>query len=101
MINAKEELCNHINEDAMMRIPEAIFIDLKGKQYLFKPNDGLEGFEIFLEEIDIDYNDGYGGQELYGTIWYRDGTWSERGEYDGAEWWEFKKCPPYPKELLV
>jgi hypothetical protein len=56
-------------------------------------------FNLFLHMIDYKYDDGYGGQEVYGTIWYKDGTWSERGEYDGSEWWEHKSCPEIPKEL--
>ena len=43
---------------------------------------------------DLIYDCGYGGQEIakdlivVGTDW-----WLERHEYDGAEWWEFKKLP--------
>lgn len=53
----------------------------------------------FLQAINYQYDSGYGGQEVYGTIWYADGTWSERGEYDGSEWWEYKSCPQIPDEL--
>ena len=41
-----------------------------------------------------DYDNGYGGQEvcrdllIVGKDW-----WFERHEYDGSEWWEFKKHP--------
>ena len=56
-------------------------------------------FNLFLESLNYDYNDGYGGQEVFGTIWYKDGTWSERGEYDGSEWWEYKTCPVVPDNL--
>ena len=42
---------------------------------------------------------GYGGQELFGTIWYEDGTWSDRGEYDGSEWWNYNKCPDIPDDV--
>lgn len=48
----------------------------------------------FLETLaSIDYDNGYGGQELFGTIVFKDGTWLERGEYDGSEWWEHRKLP--------
>lgn len=48
----------------------------------------------FLESLAaINYDNGYGGQELFGTIVYKDGTWLERGEYDGSEWWEHRKLP--------
>jgi len=46
------------------------------------------------------YDSGYGGQELFGTIWMKNGDWLERGEYDGSEWWEYKTCPEIPAELL-
>lgn len=54
----------------------------------------------FLNCIDKNYDSGYGGQELFGTIWYHDGTWSTRGEYDGSEWWEHHECPDIPEELI-
>ena len=46
-----------------------------------------------LTPLNIEYDDGYGGQELYGTIVFNDGTWLERGEYDGSEWWAYKNTP--------
>lgn len=55
-----------------------------------------DDFLIFLKEIDFEYDNGFGGQEVFGTIWYTDGTWSERTEYDGSEWWARKKCPQIP-----
>ncbi len=61
----------------------------------FSQND----FEMFLRSLDYEYDDGYGGQELFGVIWYTDGTWSERGEYDGSEWWEYKSVPSIPDSL--
>ena len=57
-------------------------------------------FEEFLNSIDFKYDDGYGTQELFGTIWYEDGTWSDRDEYDGAENWRYNKSPEIPKELI-
>lgn len=61
----------------------------------FSPNE----YTLFLEAINYEYDSGYGGQEVFGTIWYKDGTWSERGEYDGSEWWEHKARPDIPAEL--
>jgi hypothetical protein len=58
-----------------------------------------EDWKEFLSKLDFMYDSGYGGQYLFGTIWYKDGTWSERGEYDGSEWWEYHKCPDVPIEL--
>lgn len=48
----------------------------------------------FLETLaSIDYDNGYGCQELFGTIVFKDNTWLERGEYDGSEWWELRELP--------
>jgi hypothetical protein len=55
-------------------------------------------FDEYLASLDFEYDDGYGGQELYGNIWFEDGTWCERHEYDGSECWHYKKCPTIPKE---
>jgi len=29
----------------------------------------------------------------------RDGTWTERREYDGSEWWKYMKTPEIPEKL--
>lgn len=44
---------------------------------------------------EINYNPGYGGQEIASdlTIVFFDDSWLERGEYDGSEWWSYKKYP--------
>ena len=52
-----------------------------------------------LALLDREYDDGFGGQELDGTIVFKDGTWLERGEYDGSEWWEYK-CKPGRDRVL-
>lgn len=58
-----------------------------------------EDLEIFLAKLDREYDSGYGSQELFGTIWYKDGTWSDRKEYDGAEDWVHLYRPVIPIEL--
>ena len=36
------------------------------------------------------------------AIWLmEEGTWIERGEYDGSEWWEYRECPSIPDELKI
>ena len=56
-------------------------------------------YNLFLANIDRNYDTGYGSQELYGTIWHTDTTWSSRGEYDGSEWWEYNEIPKIPLYL--
>ena len=54
----------------------------------------------FLESLDFKYNSGYGGQEIFGIVWLKDGTWLSRGEYDGSEWWKHNFLPEIPEELM-
>lgn len=55
----------------------------------------------FLESLDFEYNNGYGEQELYGTIWFEDGTWANRWEYDGSEGWVLASLPEIPLYLRL
>lgn len=57
--------------------------------------------EDFLNELDFEYDNGFGGQELFGILWLTDGTWVVRGEYDGSEWWEHITKPVIPNELRI
>ena len=56
--------------------------------------------EHFLKELDFEYDNGWGSQEVFGIIWYKDGTWSDRHEYDGSEWWAYITCPEIPEKLM-
>ncbi len=57
-------------------------------------------FEEFMNKMDFDYDDGYGAQYIDGTVWFGDGTWLNRREYDGSEWWEYLSTPKIPDHLL-
>ena len=70
------------------------------KPILLKLGHTDEEYHKFLEALNFTYDAGYGGQELFGTVWLEDGTWLSRGEYDGSEWWNHHKVPEIPKELL-
>ena len=46
----------------------------------------------FLEQAKtVDYDDGYGCAEINESlrVIFKDGSYLERREYDGAEWWEY------------
>lgn len=58
-----------------------------------------EEYAEFLELLDFWYDSEYGEQEMFGVIWYEDGSWSERVEYDGSEWWELRIKPGVPEWL--
>jgi hypothetical protein len=78
-------------------------------QVSFKPNSQVEvdyqyrlgdNWEAFCESLDLDYDAGFGTQQLFGTIWFQDGSWGTRREYDGAEWWQHHMRPQIPENLL-
>lgn len=61
-----------------------------------KPNyNPITEYNEFMVAIDKNYNSGYGTQELSGVLWFTDGTWATRGEYDGSEWWEHHVRPDF------
>lgn len=54
-----------------------------------------------LEDLkDLHYVRGYGAQELRGFILLDDNDWLERLEYDGAEWWEYRRNPHLDDDLV-
>ncbi len=93
IMNAKEELVEHIGKREVKHVHITMGDEWRNSR---KTISGT--LSDVLPLLDIDYDDGFGGQELFGNIWYTDGTWSERGEYDGAEWWVYKACPPIPQQ---
>ena len=56
--------------------------------------------ENFYKSLNFEYDSGFGGQRLFGTVWLEDSTWLSRGEYDGSEWWKHNVLPEIPTELL-
>ena len=62
-------------------------------------NHTTEEYSNFLQSLDFEYDNGYGGQELFGTVWLKDGTWLSRGEYNGSEWWNHNILPNIPEYL--
>ena len=89
-MNAKKELLGHI-ESREVKYVRVI------RKISYSSEETVEGtLDEVLPKLDFEYDNGYGSQELDGTVWYSDGTWSDRGEYDGSEWWDYRKCPPLP-----
>jgi hypothetical protein len=101
--NAKQEFLEH-TEGMKVRCAKIRFNDGYYEEdrstYILPVGYCPSDLKLFLKEIDHNYDSGFGGQELFGTIWYTDGTWSTRGEYDGSEWWEYHTCPEITPDLL-
>jgi len=56
-------------------------------------------YEEFMQKLDFEYDAGYGWQVLDGIVWLDNGSWLERGEYDGSEWWAHRETPKVPEWL--
>lgn len=109
-MNAKKEFISHLEEiqesNKEVKVTSAIIVDASDPRYVGRehplgvnivlhPNYSDSEYNNFLEALIFEYHSGYGTQELYGYIWYNNGTWSERHEYDGSECWVYKKCPSF------
>lgn len=64
-----------------------------------KENWNNDEWLALLEGLRINYNNGFGSQHLFGVVWFKDGSWLERYEYDGSEGWVFKRTPDVPQVL--
>jgi hypothetical protein len=89
MRNAKKEFLQEIVNYKVIGAK----IDIYGQSFELKLNYTKNDWDIFLNFLDQDYDSGYGGQNLYGTIFCDDGIWLTRGVYDGAEWWDIHCYP--------
>jgi len=90
-MNALRELIEHIEDR------KVIYVKIRYNESYAYPVE-IEGtLDKVTPLLNFDYDDGFGTQYLEGTIWYSDGTWSDRCEYDGSEWWSYRSCPPIPK----
>jgi hypothetical protein len=100
-MNAKEELLIHVKHGGQVLCLTISYGEGKYEQtFNLKIGFTEQEWNDLLNNLDFDYDDGYGGQELFGMVWLKDGGWLERGEYDGSEWWEYKYVPIVPEELL-
>ncbi len=66
--------------------------------------DGKYGMSCadFCAIADKEYDDGYGSAEVATDliISFSDGSIMYRGEYDGSEWWNFRKPFKVPEEYI-
>lgn len=103
-INAKQELLDAVEETgskikcAVIRYSR--YWEEESFTVFLKLNYSEKDFNKFLNALDFHYDDGYGSQELFGTVWLEDGTWLSRAEYDGSEWWEHHALPDIPEECM-
>ena len=107
MTNAKQEWLEHTQGKKVVAAwvrAEYCYCPIKKDWGYHKELHLLKGYSEeeyakFLECLDFEYDSGYGSQKLFGMIWYDDGSWSERDEYDGSEWWSLRSLPEIPEWL--
>ena len=100
IMNAKSEFIEHVADRVVLcaKVTFGSEYDDIRRDFILCVGHTRSELDAFLQSLDFEYDDGYGGQELYGNIWYKDGSWSDRGEYDGSEWWTYQSCPIIPDE---
>lgn len=89
-INAKTEFNEFLEEIGKSKLDiEKAWFQIRGYSEDKSKEAKLgKNIDYFINKLNFTYNSGYGGQELYGQILFKDGTVAIRGEYDGSEWWE-------------
>ena len=102
MTNAKDEFWELLKDQKYDRDDVVAARLIFGKNYSGQQKpinfDKGDSFDAFLQALNFEYDAGFGSQELDGVIWFADGTWAERGEYDGSEWWEHRVRPEIPQK---
>lgn len=104
MRNAKKEFLSFVDNKEILCAEISFKYDWEKERPITEHklvlNYTQDQYNAFIESLDFNYDAGYGGQELFGTIWFKDNSWALRGEYDGSEWWEHHVYPVIPKTLI-
>lgn len=108
-INALEELQSTIQEVEDGYDAELVAVDIRLESDInfetYKPYevtdvrflaDKDKDIDKALAPLDREYDNGYGRQYLFGTIWFTKGIWATRYEYDGSEEWDIHVYPNLP-----
>jgi hypothetical protein len=104
MINAKDELIEFIDDVPSLVIAAVVRYHHNGDDENTPNVEALYGkdhsWQEFQRKMNFTYDNGFGSQKLFGVIWFEDGTYADRSEYDGAEEWLHRFPPEIPPELL-
>ena len=104
-MNAKQELLKLLKNKEI--ICAEIFFSTEGidlnnsKKFILKTNYTINDYKTFLSKLDFNYDNGFGIQQLFGTIWFKNNIWAERREHNGSEWWEILFLPNIPNKLQI
>ena len=94
-MTAKESLLKHIKDN------KVDYVQIRWVDY---DNDAEETIQGELEEVlplldfELDSTSNFEVEhyEIFGTIWYTDGSWSVRNEYNDIFYWEHLNRPIMP-----
>jgi len=101
MVNAREEFLEETKDKSVLCALITLDEYEEKKTFVLRVGYTQPELDAFILSLGFEYDNGYGGQNLFGIIWYSDGTWSDRYEYDGSERWQFEKVPEIPKECAA
>lgn len=99
-MNAKEEFLRFILEagskvNSVVIWQEDWNTDEPTDKWVLKEGWDEEEYATFLNSLNFDYDAGFGTQELFGYIWFDDGSWGDRHVYDGSEYWIHREIPKF------
>lgn len=99
MANLLEETFENLTIDEVYEKVEWLRISFDDYEESIKielpPGYEKHQLDAAMKSMDFTYDDDYGQQFVTGCVKFRDGSWLERCEYDGAEWWEHRSVPTW------
>lgn len=96
LLNVKTEILEHIGDK------EVEFIRVAYRKSYGDDLVKVAGqLQDILPLLDFEYDNDYGGKRMDGYIWYTDGSWSSREDYDGKGWWRHQVRPPFDCTLDI
>jgi hypothetical protein len=97
MIHHREVLCASI---IYSKYVISTHSTISSSKHILRENYTKNEFKEFLDSLNFEYDNGHSSsQQLFGTVWFSDGTWGTREEYDGSENWYIHELPKIPEEL--
>jgi len=107
LINALKEFEDALNQfDLTWGNIEGVHLEWLATGLLGKGRLNIEGHKdlvatgevpSFVKKwLDREYDSGFGTQYLDGIVWFDDGSWATREEYDGSERWRLHRRPELP-----
>lgn len=95
VINAKQELLDIITS----RNLTILKIKITYTHINLDDNTTITKDITTLDDLNFDYDAGYGSQELFGIVYCKNSNnrpvWLTREEYDGSEWWDINTIPEF------